>query len=193
MTTIGFVRHGVTDWNVQGRAQGQHDVPLNELGREQARMLGKRLAAEGWDLIFSSDLSRARETADAIAEAMGRSVDGYDVRLREKTHGRLDGTVEAERVEKWGPNWRELDHDEESAESVRERSLDFLKEITETYPGRKVLVVSHGAWIGITLETLLPGQEIAKLTNTSVCVLEKAEGTWTCLLMNCIKHLENVG
>ena len=123
MTIIGFVRHGVTDWNKEGRAQGQNDVPLNAEGLHQAERLARRLAIEDWQHIFSSDLQRATTTADTIAKAMGRSVDRLDSRIREKSHGRLDGTTEADRVARWGANWRDFDHQEETTEQVVARSL----------------------------------------------------------------------
>jgi probable phosphoglycerate mutase len=191
LAIIGLIRHGVTDWNQQKRAQGQHDVPLNEEGIRQARQLAKRLSEEKWDYIYSSDLARARQTAEIIAEAMGKPL-VIDTRLREKSHGRLDGTTVAERVVKWGENWKVLDHGEEKDQTIADRSRQFLEEVTARHPGSRVLIVSHGAWIRITLTMLLGHAEFDFIENTSVCVLHKQETDWSCLLMNCTKHLHKV-
>jgi probable phosphoglycerate mutase len=192
VTTIGLIRHGMTDWNREGRAQGQRDVPLNEEGLRQAERLGLRLSAERWDAIYSSDLSRAAETARIIAKAMGKSVTGCDPRLREISNGNLDGTTIAERVERWGENWRELEHGKESAESGVSRSMEFLQEAMERFPDGKVLVVSHGALIARLMAHLLKGQEIADLHNTCLSILEQTDTGWNCSLMACTKHLEKV-
>ncbi|WP_198661612.1 histidine phosphatase family protein [Lewinella sp. IMCC34183] len=97
MTRIGFVRHGITDWNLDKRVQGHTDIPLNEKGKLQAKALAGRLTNEDWDLIYSSDLSRAKETAGTIAEAKGVPVK-LDHRLREMDCGAVEGTTAAERV-----------------------------------------------------------------------------------------------
>lgn len=69
ITTICLVRHGQTDWNALGKLQGQTDIPLNELGKIQARQCGEFLSKEAsWDVIISSPLKRARETADIISQ-----------------------------------------------------------------------------------------------------------------------------
>jgi probable phosphoglycerate mutase len=191
MTIIGIVRHGVTDWNQQGRAQGQRDVPLNAEGILQAEALGKRLSEEKWDYIYTSDLSRASATAETIAAALDMRVTGSDPRLREKTHGRLDGTTVAERVELWGENWHELDHQEESDQKMLERSLDFINELSTRHPQDKVLIVSHGAWISTLLADLFKEMEITFLDNTCVTIIEKqTQPEWNCLLFNCTRHLQ---
>jgi probable phosphoglycerate mutase len=196
MTIIGIVRHGVTDWNQQGRAQGQRDVPLNAEGIRQAELLANRLAKEQWDYIYSSDLSRASATAEKIAEALNMKITGYDPRLREKTHGRLDGTTVDERIALWGENWKELDHNEESDEQMLERSLDLLQELKERHPNSRVLLVSHGAWIRTLLAHLFQEMEITFLDNTCVTVIEnqpKPSNEWNCLLFNCTNHLQLQG
>lgn len=190
MTIIGLIRHGVTDWNQQGRMQGQKDIPLNDDGRRQAALLGKRLAAEQWDYIYSSSMLRAKETAEIVAKAMGKKLSGADERIRERTFGRVDGTTEAERVEQWGTEWRTLEHGGESEDAVFGRSLDFIKEIEERHKGQRVLVITHGAVIWIILRNLFPNLPDEPLHNTCVNVLHKAEEQWEYHLLNCTKHLD---
>ncbi|SFM23741.1 Histidine phosphatase superfamily (branch 1) [Psychrobacillus psychrodurans] len=84
MTTIGLVRHGITDWNVLGRSQGISDIPLNNLGKQQASALANRLVLEGgWDVIVTSDLARAKETGQIIAAKLNLSINVFDKRIRE--------------------------------------------------------------------------------------------------------------
>jgi probable phosphoglycerate mutase len=196
MTTFGIVRHGVTDWNQQGRAQGQRDVPLNIDGFKQAELLGDRFSQESWDYIYSSDLSRAKATAEQIATALGMQVTGIDPRLREKTHGRLDGTTIEERIVLWGENWKELDHNEESDEQMLARSLDVLYDLKKRHPHARVLLVSHGAWIRNLLANLFKDMEITFLDNTCVTIIENQpdpSNEWNCLLFNCTMHLQVLG
>ena len=141
MTRFLLVRHGETDWNADGRLQGQTDRPLSEYGRRQARQLGEELKGEeleGEELeaIYSSDLSRARETAEILAERLGLPV-VLDPDLREKDWGTWEGltAVERDRVEFVG----------ESTEAHEERILRALRRISERHPGDgRVLVVTHG-------------------------------------------------
>lgn len=191
MTTIGLVRHGVTDWNQEGRMQGKNDIPLNAEGRRQAGLLGKRMAGEEWDYIYSSDLARARETADIIARHMGKTVEGYDPLLSERAFGLLEGTTEQERITRWGPDWRSMDLGGEAREAVIERGMGFLKEMDQRHPDKRILLVSHGALIGALVETLFPDFGYLGLKNTCVNVLEKTPEGWSCSLHNCVRHLEN--
>lgn len=192
MTTIGFVRHGITEWNVLGIAQGSSNIPLNKTGREQAAALSERLAAEEkWDLIIASDLERAKETAEIIGAKLGLPISHFDVRLREMNGGEIEGTTEEERLEKWGADWRSLDLGMETRETIAERGSAALQDIVKNYPGKRVLVVSHGGLIGLTLKSLLPGEfEKTLLDNTSITILENVENAWQCPLYNCTRHLE---
>jgi len=87
---IYLVRHGQTDWNVEKKTQGHTDIPLNDIGREQARSLSLDISKLGIDSIISSDLLRAKETAEIINEANGVNLI-FDQRLREINYGDLEG------------------------------------------------------------------------------------------------------
>lgn len=136
MTTLLLVRHGETDWNADGRLQGHTDRPLNDYGRRQAQQLGEELDGEELEAIYSSDLARARETAEIVGERLGLPT-VLDPDLREKDWGTWEGltAVERDRVEFVG----------ESTESHQERMLRALRRISERHPGDgHVLVVTHG-------------------------------------------------
>jgi len=141
MTTLLLVRHGETDWNADGRLQGHTDRPLSDYGRRQARALGdqlkdEELEDEELEAIYSSDLARARETAEIVGERLGLPV-VLDPDLREKDWGTWEGltAVERDRVEFVG----------ETTEAHQERILRALRRIAERHPGdRRVLVVTHG-------------------------------------------------
>jgi broad specificity phosphatase PhoE len=136
VTTLLLVRHGETDWNAEGRLQGHTDRPLSDYGRRQARELAGDLEDEGLDAIYSSDLARARETADIVGELLGLPV-VLDPDLREKDWGTWEGlnAVERDRVEFVG----------ESTEAHQKRILGALRRISERHPGDgQVLVVTHG-------------------------------------------------
>ncbi|MEK3724747.1 histidine phosphatase family protein [Paenibacillus sp. FSL H8-0034] len=189
MATITFVRHGNTDFNLEKRAQGHMHNPLNETGRKQAAAVAQRLTEEQWDILVSSDLLRAKETAEIISSALGMPISQYDTRLREIYRGQVEGTTEEERIEKWGKDWILLDLNEESHESVRERGMSFVNDIAEHYPGKKILVISHGFLIGQTLKGLLQDDSTGSdLHNTSVTTIIKNGGHWEYKLYNCIKH-----
>ncbi len=136
MTTLLLVRHGETDWNAEGRLQGQTDRPLNDFGRRQARRLAEELEAEEFAAIYSSDLARAHETAAIVGERLGLPV-VLDPDLREKDWGNWEGLtpVERDRVEFVG----------ETTEAHQERTLQALRRIAERHAGDDaVLVVTHG-------------------------------------------------
>ncbi|QKY71073.1 histidine phosphatase family protein [Lentibacillus sp. CBA3610] len=189
MTTIGFVRHGITRWNKEGRAQGSSDIPLDEEGLKQAGMLAERLGVGEWDIVYSSDLLRAKQTAEILNGKLGTKLH-LDSRLRERSGGLIERTTEEERVQKWGPNWRELDMKLESHDSIISRGITFINEISEKHMDQNVLIVSHGAFIKHLLKVLLPGSnKDESLNNTSLTSLVKCESGWNCDLYNCTDHL----
>jgi broad specificity phosphatase PhoE len=149
VTTIILARHGETDWNREGRWQGHSNTSLNELGREQAQRLADELAGKV-DVVYSSDLARARETAEIIAEHLGLEVE-VDSRLRERGFGSWEGLTHPEVEERDGEalaRWRAGDgygaHDAEPHEAFAERIRGVLDDVLERHPGERVLVITHG-------------------------------------------------
>jgi uncharacterized phosphatase len=91
LTTFALIRHGQTDWNAQRRLQGSTDIPLNDVGRGQARDAAAVVSAYEWDVVVSSPLSRAAETADLIAAGLGLSVCRRVPELSERSFGPAEG------------------------------------------------------------------------------------------------------
>ena len=135
MTTLLLVRHGETDWNAEGRLQGHTDRPLNDFGRRQARALADRLAGDGITAMYTSDLSRAQETAEILAERLGLAV-VVDPDLRERNWGTWEGLTGGERDK--------VEFAGESPEEHRERVMRAVGRIVEGHPDQRVLVVTHG-------------------------------------------------
>ena len=159
-----LVRHGQTDWNREGRFQGRMDVPLNETGRREARAVASRLAQIRLDRVISSPLSRALETAKAIAEAnlSGPQVDVLDP-LTEISHGEWEGLLCDQVMELW-PKMLKLWREEptkvrmpngEDLFDVASRVRMALDRIMEDFKGdQTVCVVSHDAVIKVILCSL---------------------------------------
>jgi broad specificity phosphatase PhoE len=103
---IFLARHGETEWNRSGRWQGKTDIPLSELGCAQARMLAARLRDRGVAEIHTSDLSRARETAEIVAAALGITHISLDPRLRERGFGCFEGLTREECAERHAEAWQ---------------------------------------------------------------------------------------
>jgi len=111
ITRVLVIRHGETAWNRESRIQGHIDIPLNDQGRWQAERLAQALADEPLAAIYSSDLQRAFDTAQAIAEATGLDVVA-DETLRERHFGDMEGLTHDEILARWpveGRRWRERD------------------------------------------------------------------------------------
>lgn len=191
MTVIGIVRHGVTAWNEEGRSQGNTDIPLNEEGIQMAEKIAQRLANEQWDVIYTSPLVRASKTAEVIAGAQQEMTLIADERLRETNGGKAEGTTKAERIERWGENWQEVDMGAEPEEEVIARGTAFIEEVKKKHPHEKVLIVSHGSFIRTLLGTLVKDEGIPKnkVGNTSLTIVELGLEINQCTLFNCMRHV----
>lgn len=177
MTILTLVRHGETDWNRERRIQGSTDIPLNDTGRAQARdaadALLRDLPADQPAVVVASDLSRARETAEIIAAALGLDGPRLYPELRERGYGEAEGTLVDDFQARFGA-WH-TDTTVPGAEpwaDVRARGVRALRLIagdvrrTSAPEATAVIAVSHGALIGELIrhasgDTLpLPGERI---------------------------------
>ena len=153
-TDILIIRHGQTAWNKKKRLQGHSDIPLNEEGRLQALTLAKTLQIEPLDVIFSSDLQRARQTANEIARYHQLTVH-TDQALRERCYGICEGMMSDE-IKATYPDlyeaWYAADPDlffpdrERKTESPRQfhhRSSDAIFNVAARHPGKKLAIVTH--------------------------------------------------
>lgn len=166
-TRIIAVRHGETAWNVDARIQGQMDIGLNDTGRWQARRVGAALASEPITAVYSSDLGRAHETAQSIADAAGTEVIP-DKGLRERGFGMFEGKTFDEIHETWpdhAQNWRKRIPDWEPPEggesllALRARVSRTMQELAARHPGEQIVVVAHGGVLD-TLYRIATGQEV---------------------------------
>lgn len=181
-----LLRHGRTAHNADGRIQGQLDVPLDELGRVQADALGTVFAADPPTVVVSSDLARARATAQAVCDHVGLPL-GIDPRLRETHFGQWQGLTGEEVSVRWPVEyaaWRSYEGeavDGEPREAVAERALACA---LEQLPAEgTLLLVSHGGTARALVGTLLgmdPGAwwRLAPLGNTCWSTLVESERGW---------------
>jgi uncharacterized phosphatase len=154
VTYLYLVRHGETDWNRARRIQGTTDIPLNAVGREQARATGRLLSGRQWDEIVTSPLSRAAETARIIAEELGLPEPTPMDALVERNYGEAEGLTGEELLARF-PGETAVDGREERS-AVAERVLPALVNLAEKGSDRSIIVVSHGGVIRTVLKEVGP-------------------------------------
>jgi probable phosphoglycerate mutase len=151
VTRLVLIRHGETAWNRATRIQGHTDIPLSPLGLAQAERLAEALADEPLAAIYSSDLSRARRTAEAVARARGLAI-GLDAALRERAFGRFEG-LSWEEIDRGYPEdaarWRKREPDfavggGESLTTFSARCLAAARRAATAHPGQSIALVAHG-------------------------------------------------
>jgi len=187
MTELTFIRHGETDWNLQQRFQGQIDVPLNATGHAQAARLAARLAASPPDLLFSSDLQRARETAAPLARAWTLEVLPQPA-LREQSFGVLEGldvpTIQRQHPALWA-QWlvHRADFALPGGESLRQfhdRVLAGVQALADSHSGRRLTVVTHGGVLDMLWRSAkgisLDGLRDCAIPNTGINRLRWRDG-----------------
>jgi probable phosphoglycerate mutase len=166
MTRFFLVRHGETEWNRIRKIQGISDIPLNDTGRAQAAALGQILVGHRFDLLVSSPLSRAMETASIIAERLGMPQPLIIQDLIERNYGEAEGSSGADLDQKYPPG-TEIPGREER-EDVQKRVVRVLQDLAIRHPHADVLAVAHGGVIRSVVEYAAPGEYDEPITNCSV-------------------------
>jgi probable phosphoglycerate mutase len=203
-TTILLIRHGETAWNAERRLQGHLDIALNAEGERQAAALGEALAGERIDLVVSSDLMRARQTAAAIAGRRGQGLT-QDPALRERCYGGFEGLLYSEiaaRFPREFAAWQARNVDAQlppgtnQGESFRqffERVMGAILEHARRHPGKTLALVAHGgvlecayrAALGLSLET----PRDFKVHNASINRFVLEEGSLRLVSWGEVEHL----
>ena len=158
MVRLLLIRHGRTDWNAQGRYQGQTDVALSEMGRRQAAAAARAVAGEGIDAVYTSDLRRAWETAQAIVDGRGLP-SRQEPRLREMSFGRWEGLTYAELAENHGEALARWENDParvrppqgETLAEVAERVGAVLNDLRSAPAEATIALVGHGGSFQVLL------------------------------------------
>lgn len=166
MTDLYLVRHGETEWNRLRRIQGLTDIPLNDTGREQARLTGSLLTRRPISRVYSSPLGRARETAEIIAAQLGVGDPELRPALVERNYGAAEGLGFHEIDERYPPGVEVPGR--ESREQVAARVIPALQSLAAEHPGGAIVVVSHGGAIRAALMTAEPSGGFGPITNGSV-------------------------
>lgn len=175
MTRFFLVRHGETEWNRIRRIQGISDIPLNDTGRAQAAALGDILVGHRFDLLVSSPLSRALETASIIAERLGMPKPLIIDDLIERNYGEAEGSSGADLDSKYPPGTEIPGREERS--DVQKRVVRVLQDLAIRHPHADVLAVAHGGVIRSVVEYAAPGQYDEPITNCSVHSFRHEAGT----------------
>jgi len=203
-TKLCLIRHGETSWNAERRLQGHTDIPLNATGMLQARQMAQALKdiKLTFDVLYTSDLKRASDTANAVVELFGVEalVDGE---LRERHFGKLQGLSISEAPLKRPDIWqahiaRDLEHDLGGGESIQQFALrvqNALDKIQARHTGKTILIVSHGGTLDmmyrIASQQALSAERIASVPNASLNWLTHSQDSgWTVGQWADTRHLE---
>lgn len=171
-----LMRHGQTDWNMNERVQGWQDTPINQQGIKQALTAGEKLAKEEIETIYSSDLKRAKKSAEIISAALDLPLH-CTKRLREMNFGKAEGLKKTDLPAKFPyiyPAFNDLNNQERydvrypNGESIGEVQQRFMKFVTKLLEDRrqKVLIVTHGMLVRIFAESCL--KKTIRIKNGSV-------------------------
>ena len=204
-TKLCLIRHGETAWNAERRLQGHTDIPLNARGEVQARQMARALKDAGitFDVMYTSDLKRAADTANAVTQLFGVGAK-VEAALRERHFGALQGLSISEapllRPDIWQAHIaRDLDHELEGGESIRQFALrvqSALDQIQEQHAGKTILIVSHGGTLDmmyrIASNQALSTERVVSVPNASLNWITHQPGDgWIVEQWADTRHLES--
>jgi broad specificity phosphatase PhoE len=204
MTRILVIRHGETQWNIEKVFRGRADVPLSDRGREQARLTGQALASARLAAVYSSPLTRARDTAEAVAASQGLAV-SVDQRLVDMSFGEWEGKPLPQVESAWPDLYRAWLTSPalfrapggESLPQVRARAWSLVEEVAHRHARGGVALVSHRVPCKLIMCCALGAGEAQfwrlRLDTASVSVIERSGEQWVVTRLNDTHHLRTIG
>jgi broad specificity phosphatase PhoE len=200
-TTIILIRHGLTDWNEEGRWQGNEDIPLNATGIAQAKALGCRLANWPIQTLYSSDLKRAAQTAAILGKAVDLQPI-HDRSWRERDVGAFQGLTWEEIKIQYPKEFQDMSAGiidpprGEDSHALHNRAVTAFNTLKAQHPGQMVAVVTHGGFLHTTLLHILglPVGQYGRLSlrgNTGISIVEINSGHPRLSRLNDTSHLES--
>ena len=191
-----LIRHGETSWNQLRKLQGHTDIPLNSNGINQAKMVAKRLSTMPIDVVCSSDLIRAKRTAEEIAKYHRNKPILQAKELRERHYGQWEGLHWDEIQKLYQGYYEDQQNNEkygiETIENMQTRGISKLLELSKTFPTQHIAIVSHGGFINSLLAHFTNGEHgtgKTRLVNTSFNHISYQEGKWNIHTINDSSHL----
>ena len=200
--TFYIARHGQTNWNILGKTQGHGNSDLTDKGKEQAKQLAYALKEYPIDMIFTSDLGRAVQTAEIIGNTLGVNVEQTPA-LREMGFGDWEGLLIEEIKKdhaKTYETWRNQPHladipNGETLHIIKDRVDNFIKDLNEKYDNKHILLVSHSVTVRVMLLSFLnSGVENIyriKQDNTALNIVECRKYGPVVIKMNDTSHMKN--
>lgn len=200
-TFIYLIRHGETNWNRERRFQGQMDIPLNEYGKQQAKKLVQRLQSSKINInaVYSSDLIRAKETAEYIAAKFNFEV-RVETGLKERNFGLLEG-INIDEIKSKYPDVNLANVDKyhylkvEPFFSFKKRIYNTILQLSRQHVNEQIVIISHGAAINSFLDEISngyfgPGK--IKIANTSITTIahDHRSDLWNIKGVNDSSHIE---
>lgn len=200
-TSILLIRHGQTEYNATGRWQGHLDVPLNDVGKAQAKALAQRL--ENWPVaaVYASDLKRAAMTAVYLAETWGLTPT-YDVAWRERDVGVFEGRANKELQQEYPEVWDNMRNgiydipESESFEQLQARAAAAYEKVVAANPAEMVAIISHGGTLNTLVSYVLgiPSGQFGRLNfrgNTGLTIIEINDRGPRLTMINDTRHLQH--